>query len=299
LAEWQHSTQTSVDPTTWRFVKLHAEQRWDDGTLDTIEVETLQPLDWLKKHRARPGAFVPLPIDLTEMGLPEDMRAKVVAIDPCPAIADGPGHVVTSTLSHLNRFLLDLEIVNGTDQTEKITTTGYHKFYSASRGGWVSACELRPGEQLRGSDGPLTVAAAKRLLGVERVYNFSVEGQHVYHVSGLGVLVHNPDCNGFGSPGFGEQVHQNFPDVLPAQTGTAPGDWTFNTAPGQTGPDAVWTGAAGGTNPGFNYAELKPNTPSGVNTFYGQLQNWELPPGETQLWGYNPNGIIGSSGINY
>lgn len=194
LAASDHSTATAVDPRTWRLLRLHGEERWSDGTLDTIEVETLQPLDWLREHRARRGAFVPLPIDLTEMGLPEDMRAKVVAIEPCPEIADGPGHVVTSTVNHLNRFLLDLEIANNAGRKEKITTTGYHKFYSATRSCWVSACELRRGERLRGADGALAVAAVTRSRGVERVYNFSVEGEHVYHVSVLGALVHNPSC---------------------------------------------------------------------------------------------------------
>ncbi|MGH7137576.1 MAG: hypothetical protein ACREHD_17660, partial [Pirellulales bacterium] len=47
LAGSQHNTRTAVDPATWRLLKLHADWRWEDGTLDTIEVETLQPPSWI------------------------------------------------------------------------------------------------------------------------------------------------------------------------------------------------------------------------------------------------------------
>ncbi len=123
--------------------------------------------------------------------------------------------------------------MNDAGRTEKITTTGYHKFYSATRSGWVSACELKRGEQLRGVDGALAVAALNRLPGVERVYNFSVEAEHVYHVSALGVLVHNPDClppsgggdtlppNG-GGGGPGPFNGETWPPAPPYPPGTGP-----------------------------------------------------------------------------
>ncbi|MGH7137580.1 MAG: hypothetical protein ACREHD_17680, partial [Pirellulales bacterium] len=47
LAGSPHNTRTAVDPATWRLLKLHADWRWEDGTLDTIEVETLQPPSWI------------------------------------------------------------------------------------------------------------------------------------------------------------------------------------------------------------------------------------------------------------
>ncbi len=33
-------------------------------------------------------------LPLVEMGLPEDLRAEVLTIEPCPPIAEGPGKVV-------------------------------------------------------------------------------------------------------------------------------------------------------------------------------------------------------------
>jgi hypothetical protein len=55
------TAQLKVDPSTWRRLRLQARDRWTDGTLDVIEVETLQPPEWVSEHRAQPGATVPLP----------------------------------------------------------------------------------------------------------------------------------------------------------------------------------------------------------------------------------------------
>lgn len=76
--------------------------RWADGTVDDVNVRTLQPPEWLEAFDARVGAEVPLPLDLVEMGLPADLTAKVLSIEPCPPIDDGPGRVVLTTVKHLN-----------------------------------------------------------------------------------------------------------------------------------------------------------------------------------------------------
>jgi hypothetical protein len=93
-------------------------------------------------------------------------------------------------------------------------------------------------------------------------------------------------------------VHLNFQQALVEQTGTRLADWEMRTAVGQTGVDAVYVGPSA-TRPGFDYAELKPYSQSGFNQFQVQLDRWNLPEGQTQLWFYNRNGIIGSSGYNY
>ena len=91
-----------------------------------------------------------------------------------------------TTLVHLT--------VNG----EEIVTTVDHPFYVNSRG-FVKAGELAIGDELLDPN--------KNILLVEnfdvelteepvKVYNFQVEDYHTYHVSGLGVLVHNAgDCS--------------------------------------------------------------------------------------------------------
>ena len=85
-------------------------------------------------------------------------------------------------------------MING----EEIVTTETHPFYVNDRG-FVNAGELAVGDELLDSN--------KNILLVEnfdveltdkpvKVYNFQVEDYHTYHVSGLGVLVHNAgDCS--------------------------------------------------------------------------------------------------------
>jgi hypothetical protein len=55
----------------------------------------------------------------------------------------------------------------------------------------VVAGELRDGERLRGVSGPLNVCGVAPFPGVHRVYNMTVENEHVYRVASSGVLVHN------------------------------------------------------------------------------------------------------------
>jgi len=186
--------ETQVDPKTWRKLVLRAEERWEDGTIDDINVETLQPLKWIDAVGARVGAMVPLPLDLVEMGLPGDLQAEVMSVDPCPHIRAGAGRVVLTTVNHLNNYVLELTIRSARGHETIICPTGFHKFYRPRDEAWVSAQELGVGDQLQGVKGPITVVSTIRVPGIHRVYNFTVEGEHAYNVSGLGVLVHNADC---------------------------------------------------------------------------------------------------------
>lgn len=132
---------------------------------------------------------MPLPLDLREMGEPDE-PAEVVAVGPCPPVAPGPGRVVLTTVTHLNAFLFDLTLAGASGRRELIQVTGWHKLYSEQRG-WEPACHLRKGEVLRGREGPLSVVSLERWPGTHRVYNMTVEGEHVYYVSDLDLLAHN------------------------------------------------------------------------------------------------------------
>jgi RHS repeat-associated protein len=103
---------------------------------------------------------------------------------------------------------------------------------------------------------------------------------------------------GFSTTEFGQAMHDRFRDALVEQTGTRPRDWRMNTARGQKGIDAIYVGGPK-TDPGFKYAELKPNSPGTIPTFGNQLNNWNLPPGKTELWLYNNAGVIGSTGFRF
>ena len=196
-ADWSQSLahRQTVDPSTWRLVRLRAETIWDDGTIDEINVETLQPPEWLVYHHAEVGATVPIPLDLVEMGLPEGLMAEVLSIECCPPVKDGPGRIVLTTVNHLNNYVFDLTIEDEQGQKETVGVTGFHKFYSQSRGAWVSVDELIPDEVLSGLSGKLDVVGLQwRKDTTERVYNLTVEREHIYRVSASGALVHNNNC---------------------------------------------------------------------------------------------------------
>ncbi|MDR2439948.1 MAG: hypothetical protein LBE12_11330 [Planctomycetaceae bacterium] len=44
---------TAVDSTTWKKVTLYAEETWYDGTIDSINVVTLVPPEWIALHNAQ------------------------------------------------------------------------------------------------------------------------------------------------------------------------------------------------------------------------------------------------------
>jgi hypothetical protein len=208
---------TRIDPATWKLLILRAECRWDDGTLDDIHVKTLQPPQWLQAHDVRVGGEAPLPLDLVEMGLPENLRAKVLAIRPCPPIQPGPGRIVLTTVNHLNSDVMELTVESADGRRETFRPTGSHKFYRETDDRWVSARELRHGDHLSGTSGPLKLVATRPLPGVHRVHNLTVEGEHVYRVSALNVLAHNNLCREVGQNG----AVKNF-DVVDYRPTTSP-----------------------------------------------------------------------------
>ncbi len=128
------------------------------------------------------------------MGLPQGLLARVQSNDPCPALAQRPGRVVLTTVSHLNSNVWEIDLADERGMARTIRPTGTHKFYNASRREWTSAKDLKPGERLRGILGSAAVRSVARVPGVHRVYNMTVEADHVYRVSDLCVLVHNDGC---------------------------------------------------------------------------------------------------------
>ncbi|QDU56190.1 hypothetical protein Pan181_23950 [Aeoliella mucimassa] len=91
--------------------------------------------------------------------------------------------------------LFDLTFTTDAGAAESVRTTGWHKFYRVDDQAWVSAAELNRGDTLEGIDGLLTVESLNRAPGTHRVYNLTVEGEHVYRVASLGALVHNNGCS--------------------------------------------------------------------------------------------------------
>ena len=130
-----------------------------------------------------------------EMGVPQGLSGTVDSISACPAIETGSGRVVLMTVSHLNSYVFTLTLTGSSGVTDNIGITGYHKVYSEARG-WVNTCELGIGEQVRTAEGTATVAGLVQEAGSYRVYNMTVEADHVYYVGDLSALVHNSTCSG-------------------------------------------------------------------------------------------------------
>ncbi len=291
---------TAVDPATWRYLCLEGSLPWEDGTQDVINIETLQSPEWVAEHEARVGGSVPIPVDLVEMGLPEELRATVLRVDQCPELQGGPGQVVLTTVNHLNRYVLELSLRGNDGTQDTVRPTGLCKYYSESREGRVSAADLRDGEVLRGVAGPVTVAGLTRVPGVHRVYNMSVESEHVYRVSQLGVLVHNPGCSEgsgigpdhvfWGEPGWpgGPSPGQGSPGSTGSPkpgSGFGPGHifWGEPGWPGGPSPAPGSPGSTGSWKPG---SDIDPG-----HVFWGE-RGWpgSAPPGRLPQGGTSSTG---------
>jgi hypothetical protein len=193
------SVPATIVPTqnvsTAQKVTLYAEETWYDGTVDTINVVTLVPPEWITLHDAQLGAMVPIPLDVQEMGLDENLLAKILAIERCPEIRAGPGRVVLTTVNHLSRGVCNLTYINSAGQSETIRPTLSHRFYSLDRKDWIHIGDANTGEKLQGfGNDIITVVSCQPLGKTERVYNMTVEDEHVYHVGYLNLLAHNTGC---------------------------------------------------------------------------------------------------------
>ena len=167
-----------------------------------------------------------------------------------------------------------------------IRTTAEHPFWVVGRG-WFAAHQIEVGDLLLGGDGEQTaVESIEGPIESAPVYNLEVEEYHTYLVGhpvwGFGVW-----CIIAGALGPMEGLRDSQTRTwaprstrslrrLTALTGTDAGDWIMRTAPGLTGVDAEFVGALA-RNPGFTYAELKPLSQNGFDTFLKQLNAWGLP----------------------
>jgi hypothetical protein len=138
--------------------------------------------------------MVPIPLDVQEMGLDENLLAKITA-EQCPEIRAGPGRVVLTTVNHLSRGVCALTYTNSAGQGETIRPTASHRFYSLDRKDWIHIGDANKGERLQGfGNDIITVVSCQSLGTTERVYNMTVEDEHVYHVGNLNLLAHNNFC---------------------------------------------------------------------------------------------------------
>ncbi|MFR9780772.1 polymorphic toxin-type HINT domain-containing protein, partial [Micromonospora sp. MS34] len=83
------------------------------------------------------------------------------------------------------------------DKTSTIVATDGHRFWLPDSGVWVTAGQLKVGAWLQTSSGTwVQIAAIRHETHVQRVHNFTVDGQHTYYVLAgeTPVLAHNDAC---------------------------------------------------------------------------------------------------------
>lgn len=188
LTAHAESLPTQVDPATWRKVSLLLPN--DDGSPDVLVMDVLWPQTKIAQLGVAPGKAVPLAIEELHV----EGTATVTAVEPCPPLASGPGRVVVATINHLNGHVLELDL-KGLDAP--LEATKEHPFYSLDRDAWVPAGRLKVGERLATAGGETTLTGVRRKPGTHRVYNLTVEYEHLYCVSEIGLLSHNAKiCDG-------------------------------------------------------------------------------------------------------
>jgi len=176
-------SETQVDPATWRSYKVRlrdARTGWD-----MFDITLLRPQGWMAEHARRVAGRSEVWVDFEE--LHAKGWAEVIEERACPKIAEGPGRVVTATITHANDDVRTLTMSSG----EVLYVTGNHRMYSATRQNWVPVKDLRIGEELRTTKGRESVSALGYQRGRHQVYNLEVETEHCYFVGDGEVLTHN------------------------------------------------------------------------------------------------------------
>jgi RHS repeat-associated protein len=135
------------------------------------------------------------PIEEVEPG--DEVLAGVGKRAVGPTVDGARGRLVTHTI----RTDDDKAYVDITVEGDTITATSHHPFWSVSRGRWVEAGELRPGELLQTAAGTyVQVGAVRHYQGNQRTYDLTVDDRHTYYVAAgdASALVHNTRCRTFG-----------------------------------------------------------------------------------------------------
>jgi hypothetical protein len=185
---WEVQNLPEPEEATWAKLTLLIER--NDGAV--IDAELIRPQAWIQAHGLLVGSLLPISIlELNVSGL-----VNVTAIEACPPIADGEGAVITAKFVTREVNLLASVDVQGTNgEIETITGTPIHPVWSADRQEWVPLGELTEGETLQGTAGGAVVLAVRLKSDSQSVYNVEVDGEHVYQVGNLELLVHNGDVD--------------------------------------------------------------------------------------------------------
>jgi hypothetical protein len=176
-----NESSTPIEPASHRLLRLSFVK---DG--QEIRMSFIRRASLVKGLGA--GDFMQLEV----LELQVQGRARVIAVEPCPEIESGAGHVVTGEFCSQTA---DVRLLGVDGLRAPIEVTGNHPVFSEDRRRFVPVSELGPGERLRTQDGVAVVESVTHKTGDWEVFNLEIDGVHEYYVTERFVLVHNALTN--------------------------------------------------------------------------------------------------------
>jgi hypothetical protein len=181
----QESGTAVMDPASWRAYSLRLTRA--DGTVTRVDL--LRPAGWEQGMAQGPDGRRTIHLELPEMGVSGE--AEVLAVSPCPPVEPGVGRVVTGTFRKERNHGLRALHVSVAGEVSCLRVTSGHPVWSVTRGAWIGAGELVPGEALAAWRGEPVAVLANLPEADTATWNLEVENEHVYRVGPAGILVHN------------------------------------------------------------------------------------------------------------
>jgi hypothetical protein len=181
----QESGTAVMDPASWRAYALRMTRA--DGTVTRVDL--LRPAGWEQVMAQGPDGRRTIHLELPEMGVSGE--AEVLAVSPCPPVEPGVGRVVTGSFRKERNHGLRALHVSVEGEVSCLRVTSGHPVWSVTRGAWIGAGELVPGEALAAWRGESVAVLANLPEADTATWNLEVENEHVYRVGPAGILVHN------------------------------------------------------------------------------------------------------------
>jgi hypothetical protein len=98
------------------------------------------------------------------------------------------------TAIHRNRRTHNaITLATDKDPNNTLTATEHHPIWVTNHNGWITAENLKIGDQIATTGDPWNVAKSSNLQIDEPVYNLTVFDYHSFHVTASNILVHNCD----------------------------------------------------------------------------------------------------------
>ncbi len=187
--------RSQINSKDWCKIVFQSEQ-----SKHQLNITALVRKKWITENEIKIGQYLELENRFAHLSIEQNTIAKVLAIEDCPEIQQGRGQVVLATFNHVSHDVIDVTVENEYGIRETFGVTKLHPFFSKSRNDFVSSGELVVGEKLQAGNQLCKVAKIAPRSGSHRVYNFTVENEHVYNVGLFNVVVHN-DSGGTSSSG--------------------------------------------------------------------------------------------------